>query len=316
MMRMPQPIPYQGSKRQIAECILKFVPTEIDRLVEPFAGSAALSIAAAYRGLGNQFLLNDLNKPLTDLLRLIIHEPEKIASRYCELWNTQLGREREFYDEIREQFNQTQCPELFLYLLARCVKASVRYNTNGEFNQSPDNRRKGRHPASMRQEIADFSRLLRRKASITSGDFRQTLDLIHPQSDFVYLDPPYQGTSGTRDARYYSGVRFAELVEYLEQLNQRNVMFALSYDGVKGDKVYGLELPISLRLHKIILDAGRSTQSTLLGKSDITYESLYLSPALTSQLHLATGSILGDKLRPTKTEPVLVQQMSFELNLA
>ena len=313
---MPQPIPYQGSKRQIAECILKFIPSEIDRLVEPFAGSAALSIAAAYRGLGNQFLLNDLNKPLTDLLRLIIHEPERISSRYGELWHAQLGREREFYDEIRERFNQTQCPELFLYLLARCVKASIRYNTNGEFNQSPDNRRKGRHPASMRQEIADFSRLLRDKAAILCGDFRQTLDLIDPQSDFVYLDPPYQGTSGTRDARYCSGVRFADLIEYLEQLNQRNAMFALSYDGVKGDKVYGVELPISLKLHKIILDAGRSTQSTLLGKSDITYESLYLSLALTAKLQLATGCMPAIKLRPVKTESVLVQQMSFELNLA
>lgn len=94
-MRMPQPIPYQGSKRQIAECILKFVPPQIHRLVEPFAGSAALSVAAAYRGVGDQFLLNDLNQPLTDLLRLIIDEPEKISSRYGELWNAQLGKERE-----------------------------------------------------------------------------------------------------------------------------------------------------------------------------------------------------------------------------
>jgi DNA adenine methylase len=146
-------------------------------------------------------------------------------------------------------------------------------------------------------------------------DFRQTLELIRPQSDFVYLDPPYQGTSGTRDARYCSGVRFSELAEYLEELNQLNVMFALSYDGMKGEKVYGIDLPSSLRLHKIVLDAGRSTQSTLLGKSDITDESLYLSHALTSRLNLSSDSIPVSKLHPAKAQSIYVQQMSFEFGL-
>ena len=61
-------------------------------------------------------------------------------------------------------------------------------------------------------------------------------------------------------------------------------MFALSYDGVKGDKSYGKELPTDLQLYQILIDAGRSTQSTLLGQNDITYESLYLSPALVTKL--------------------------------
>jgi DNA adenine methylase len=49
--RLPQPIPYQGSKRNIATQILKYVPWGTKRIIEPFAGSAAVSIAAAYRGL-------------------------------------------------------------------------------------------------------------------------------------------------------------------------------------------------------------------------------------------------------------------------
>ncbi len=134
MNRMPQPIPYQGSKRNIAHHILRFIPAGIERLIEPFAGSAAISVAVAYRGLANKFLLNDRNKPLTDLLQLMIDSPVEIADKYQALWLAQLGRERAFYGEIREQFNQTRRPELFLYLLARCVKASIRYSAQGEFN--------------------------------------------------------------------------------------------------------------------------------------------------------------------------------------
>jgi DNA adenine methylase len=44
--------------------------------------------------------------------------------------------------------------------------------------------------------------------------------------------------------------------------------------------VFGKPLPVSLRLERIEIDAGRSSQATLLGKDARTCESLYLSPAL------------------------------------
>ncbi len=301
MKKLPQPIPYQGSKRGLARQILKFLPPNVERLVEPFAGSAALSIATAYRNLAQRFWLNDINQPLANLLRSIIERPTELADQYQRLWHEQLGQERTFYDEVRDQFNRTHTPDLFLYLLARCVKASVRYNANGEFNQAPDNRRKGRHPLSMRQEILAFSALLQGKTIVTCLDFRQILADIGAQRDFVYLDPPYQGTSGTRDARYSSGVTLCNLATFLEDLNRRSVMFALSYDGIKGDKTYGKELPAELQLYQILIDAGRSTQSTLLGQNDITYESLYLSPALATRVGITNDQYLA----PAKFVPTL-----------
>ena len=51
-----------------------------------------------------------------------------------------------------------------------------------------------------------------------------------------------------------------------------------------GDKIHGQDLPQSLNLHKILIEVGRSSQSTLLGKEDITYESLYLSNSLIEKL--------------------------------
>lgn len=113
MKRLPQPIPYQGSKRGIAHQILQFLPTGMERLVEPFAGSAALSIAASYRNLAQQFWLNDLNQPLANLLRLMIEQPTEIANQYQVLWQDQLGQERTFYDEVRDEFNCTHAPDLF-----------------------------------------------------------------------------------------------------------------------------------------------------------------------------------------------------------
>ena len=39
-MKLPHPIPYQGSKRNLADQIMRFYPDDFDRLIEPFAGSA------------------------------------------------------------------------------------------------------------------------------------------------------------------------------------------------------------------------------------------------------------------------------------
>ncbi len=283
MRKMPQPIPYQGSKRIIAQQILHNFPQQIGTLIEPFAGSAAVSVAAAYHGKAKHFLLNDLNEPLMELLENIINNPYEIGDAYTKLWETQLGQERAYYDCIRDEFNKTHRPDHFLYLLARCVKASVRYNANGEFNQSPDNRRKGRRPTSMRQEIIAVSRLLQGKTIVTSGDYRDVLEMVS-ELDLLYMDPPYQGTSQNRDPRYYRGLALDELADFLMQLNAQNISYLLSYDGRTGKKTYGSELPTHLNLHKLELYAGRSSQSTLLGGNGKTYESLYLSPALTRRL--------------------------------
>ena len=59
-------------------------------------------------------------------------------------------------------------------------------------------------------------------------------------------------------------------------INQR----FLSYDGRTGDKQHGEMLPDDLRLVHVEIDAGISTQYTLLGRYARTVESLYLSPAL------------------------------------
>ena len=94
MRKMPQPIPYQGSKRIIAQQMLHHFPQQIDTLIEPFAGSAAVSVAAAYHGKAKRFLLNDLNEPLMELLENIINNPYETSDAYIKLWEAQLGQER------------------------------------------------------------------------------------------------------------------------------------------------------------------------------------------------------------------------------
>ena len=238
--------------------------------------------------LAKKIIINDLNKPLSELLQMIVEHPIEIASFYESLWSEQHSHvinndSTNHYYEVRAEFNKSKNPQLFLYLLARCIKGSVRYNADGQFNQSPDKRRFGTRPEKMRNNIFGVSNLLKGKASFYSLDYREIISKAK-ENDLIYMDPPYQGVCGERDSRYFSGISHLDFVNELQELNAKNISYIVSYDGRRGDKVFGELLPNYLQLSHVELDAGRSSQSTLLGIDEITYESLYISEALKDRL--------------------------------
>lgn len=286
MRSLPHPIPYQGSKRSLATHILSYFPDDVHSLYEPFAGSAAVTIAAGAKRAAKRFVINDLNKPLMELWKCIIEAPHDIFREYQRIWHEQLSDPKLYYFQVREEFNRTGNPALFLYLLARCVKASVRYNVKGEFNQSPDNRRKGMKPETMRFHLLGASNLLGGKTETACVDYREIVNKVTPK-DFIYMDPPYQGVGRKRDPRYLQPVNHEEFIAVLDELNRKGIRYLVSYDGRTGSKTYGLGLPQELGLTLIELNAGRSSQATLLGRKEVTFESLYLSPALSKELSSA-----------------------------
>jgi DNA adenine methylase len=289
---VPHPIPYQGSKRRLAPAILSFIPkVRFKRMIEPFAGSAAITLATAHADICEQFVIADALRPLADLWTEIIERPETLSHAYRKLWESQFeGHLIDRYNDIRAEFNRKPKPALLLFLLARCVKNAVRFNPSGQFNQSADKRRTGTHPDTMENEITRANRVLNGRCRVVCADFRTVLAQAQ-QDDIVYMDPPYQGTSEGRDSRYFQGVPRRAIVKVLEDLNERNVQYVLSYDGHCGNKTYGEPLPASLNAQRVLLNVGRSSQATLNGKSAETVESVYLSAGLSLQ-HLPNEPML------------------------
>ena len=291
-MKLPHPIPYQGSKRNLADQILRYFPNEFYRLIEPFAGSAAISVASAFYYKAHKFIINDVNQPLIALWDEIINHPTQIIKKYYDIWNGQIGNEEEYYYHIRTKFNETKQSEYLLFLLAKCVKAAVRYNTLGEFNQSPDKRRLGRNPQMMREDILRVSYLLKNKVELYSTDYSDILDKA-TEYDLIYMDPPYQGTGMNGGFNYAGNIDFDNFIISLYCLNKKNVPFILSFDGRTENKTYGRPLPDELNLKKIEINAGRSTQATLLNRKEYTYEAIYLSPSLLQKIDISTTTRLS-----------------------
>ena len=274
---VPHFLPYQGSKRRLAPLILGLVASRrFARLIEPFAGSGALTLAAAQRDLCDRYLVGDSLLPLAALWRRALGDPQGLADAYATLW--QQGD----FNRARTVFNDTGDEAALLYLLARCVKNAPRFNQLGAFNQSADQRRRGVDPQRLRRSLTEVARLLGGRCEVHGADFCELLAQAGPQ-DLVYLDPPYQGTSEGGDRRYHQGLARERLLDALADLQRRHIPLMLSYDGQCGARSYGEPLPPSLGLQHLQVEAGRSSQATLSGRAEMTVESLYVSPGLADQ---------------------------------
>jgi DNA adenine methylase len=296
-LRLPHPIPYQGSKRNLAPLIAPLIPARIETWFEPFAGSAAMTLWAAYHQRAKRYVIGDSLESIVELWRAIIEKPDQTANRYEKVWTGQKIGDHRYFNLVRERYNAERDPVDLLYLICRCVKNAVRFGKAQNFTQSADKRRLGMQPDKMRRAVFGASQLLKGKTELRYGDWLDTTrDAC--AADFVYMDPPYLGTSIGRDKRYAEQMPQDRLIEGLKNLRERCLRFALSYDGMTGSKEYGPPLPIELGLTRLLLHAGKSSQSTLAGRSEETIESLYLTP------DLAKGS-----------EPRLIRQEQAQASL-
>ena len=238
-----------------------------------------MTIFAASRGIAQKYVIGDSLEAISDLWERIIESPLEVSERYAEIWRGQKEGDFSYFLGVRERYNEGRDPVDLLYLTCRCVKNAVRFNKQGHFTQSADKRRLGMRPEKMALAVKRISALLKGRTEIRHGDWVNTSEDA-TETDYVYLDPPYLGTSEGRDKRYANQLTREALIEGLEKLIGRNVPFSLSYDGMTGGREYGPPLPSNLGMSRLLLHAGVSSQATLVGRREETVESLYVWPAL------------------------------------
>ena len=244
-----------------------------------------MSIWAASTGAAKNLVIADSLEPIVELWRAMIDKPDEIARRYEIIWQGQKAGVPDYFNQVRARYNNEREPVDLLYLICRCVKNAVRFNKQGAFTQSVDKRRLGMRPEKMRDAIMGVSSLLKNRTEVRLGDWLDTTSDARP-SDFVYMDPPYLGTSVGRDKRYAHQMLQERLIGGLELFKTRKLRFALSYDGMTGGKEYGPPLRDNLGMTRLLLHAGISSQATLNGRKAETIESLYLSVGLAAKSDL------------------------------
>jgi len=205
------------------------------RLVEPFAGSAAVFLNTDY----NSYLLADSNPDLINLYQRLQTEGQSFVD-YCHGFFSSGKNNEKCYYEYRTEFNATNDTRLksalFVYLNRHCYNGLCRYNAKREFN-TPF----GRHhrPYFPGKEMQHFFHAAVKAEFIHAG-FLDTMRRVQ-EGDVVYCDPPYTPLSETACFTDYFSGGFnwedqIELAEWASQLAKRGIQVVISNHNTKSTR--------------------------------------------------------------------------------
>lgn len=261
-------IKWSGSKRLQASMIKSFFPKKIGTYFEPFVGGGSVLYAIN----PSKGICGDICSPLIELWKEIRDNPIGLSDKYEYRWNRLQQEGYKAYYAIRDEFNNKKSPEDLLFLCRTCVNGLIRFNEQGNFNNSLHYSRKGINPKSLREIILDWSKNIQNIEFYADSYENTTKSAL--AGDVVYLDPPYFHTKG----RYYGTIDFEKFLAYLENLNIRGVKYLLSFDGKRGKEDYTVKLPKELYKRHIFLPSGNSTFKKVIDKeNEKVFESLYLN---------------------------------------
>jgi len=261
-------IKWSGSKRSQAPTIIQNVPI-FEKYYEPFVGGGSIAYALAPQN----GICGDIYSPLIEFWTKVKKEPDSLPQSYARQWQELQDNGHTIFYEVRDRFNISPNAEDLLFLSRTCVNGLIRFNRNGEFNNALHHTRKGINPKTLHSIMLEWSKRIQ-GLEFVCGDYRSTLESV-TSNDFVYLDPPY---FNTKHKRYLETIEYEPFIEFLELLNSKGVKYALSYDGVRGDNDYTVQLPKELYKQHLFIKSGNSSfRKVMDGKQEMVTESLYLN---------------------------------------
>jgi DNA adenine methylase len=261
-------IKWSGSKRSVAAQLASLFP-EYERYYEPFVGGGAMLPFRKVR----QGCANDIMPELIQFWTVIRDDPQSAIDGYTVRWQARQQSGHRIYYEIRDHFNETRDPIDFLFLSRTCVNGLIRFNKEGNFNNSLHHTRPGVAPETLGEVIIMWSKAIQ-GVSFTSSDYANALSDV-TDGDFVFLDPPYESTRGRYLHDAFNADRF---YGQLDRLNRIGAKWMLTYDGQAGKRHYEVGLPCELFKARVDICTGNSPFTRLMNQNlDNVTESVYMN---------------------------------------
>lgn len=236
------PLNYTGGKYKLLEQITPFFPKNIEIFVDLFAGGCNVAINCS----ANKIIANDINIQIIELYKYfksktffeIVDEIDALIQIYnlsqtslygYEIYNTNSSiglacYNKKSYLKLREDYNNNPTPIKFYTLIIFAFNNQIRFNKGGKFNL-PVNKRD--FTSNMRKNLELFvDKIKKLHIEFISKDFKQ---VYIPDNSFVYIDPPYLTTMASYNENGgWNEELEKELLNYLDNLNERGINFALS----------------------------------------------------------------------------------------
>ena len=245
------PLFYVGDKYKLITEIKTHFPDNIGRLIEPFVGGGSVFMNVDT----NEFLLNDIDSFVISIHRMLcsyVDREDEFFKEFFDIvkkYNLSLSYKentvpkelkesfpktyfakynKEAYSRLRDDFNKGGKQDIMqLYaLLIYGFNRMLRFNKKGDFNLPVGNVDFNQNTYNA---IVDYFTLLKDKNAVWyNEDFRVFLNNIdYREDDLIYLDPPYLITFSEYN-KLWNEETERELLNLLDDLNKRNIKFAIS----------------------------------------------------------------------------------------
>lgn len=213
---------WAGNKYQIINRIKSVLPKG-NRLIEPFVGSAAVFLNTDY----SQYYLSEINPDLINTFNTLKNQGEQFIQDSRQYFTPEYNTEEQYYF-LRDLFNSTRNPSLFLYLNKHCFNGLCRYNKNNQFNTPFGKYKKPYFPE---KEMLFFHEKSQ-QAEFVCEDFSLSMDKA-VKGDVIYCDPPYAPLSKTSNFTGYHTGQFGAaqqelLVQKAEACQARGITVIIS----------------------------------------------------------------------------------------
>ncbi len=266
------PMNYIGNKYRIINRLEEIFPREISLFVDIFCGGCDVSINTK----ASHIISNDINYHLIEIYRAFQSNDIDDILSYIDgkIAEWQLSKENSRgYIAFRDFYNKTQNPLDLYVLMCYSFNYQFRFNSNHEYN-NPFGRGRSSFNAVMRKNFIKFHESIK-NIEFTARSF-ENFDYGKLQADdFIYADPPYLLTCGSyndgkRGFKGWTSADDARLFSILDELNEKNVRFALSnvteHKGQTNDMLIKWAKKNNYRLHDVTVDYNNCNYHTENGK--------------------------------------------------
>ena len=193
---------WAGGKTQILTHLIRKVPENYGKYIEPFFGGGALYFALS----PEKAIIADSNPELINFYKIVAKDVDSLIDELDGYVN-----DKDFFYEMRakdtNRLSKVEAAARTLYLNRTAFNGLYRVNKKGQFNV-PFGAYK--NPTIVNsQKLLLASRLLK-EATIVSGDYKDVIATYAEERDFIFLDPPYLPVSEYSDFKRYTKEQFYE----------------------------------------------------------------------------------------------------------
>lgn len=254
------PIKIQGKKTKLVPRIMEIAQEqldehpEIDTWVEPFLGSGVVAFNCPNRI--KNVIVNDINPHIIKFYKGIADEvitPEKIKEVFTEHSKKLLTGGNDYYNEVKNRFNQTFETMDFLFLTRTGFNGVMRFNGSGKWNVpfcKLNDRLSNKVIDELSRSVEELSHLFGTKTfTFYNTSFEKVLE-VSPANSIFYCDPPYYGLQ----VQYFKGWRKEDEIRLNQMLKDKVFIYSTWLnDGIKDNPMideYWKDFEVESKAHK------------------------------------------------------------------